>query len=88
MRERRILGKVKQNVIIKQDEKGNKIVFIRDILFAGKRKIDWKQVKEYLKQNTVWMQNMDGIVILQDLRYQFIMKREKLCIIIFFVQKC
>lgn len=35
------------NVII--DAEGNKIVFINDIRFKGKRKIDWKEVKLYLQ---------------------------------------
>ena len=29
---------------------GNKIVMINDIIFKGKRGIDWKDVEKYLKQ--------------------------------------
>ena len=29
---------------------GNKIVMINDIIFKGKRGIDWKDVVKYLKQ--------------------------------------
>ena len=29
---------------------GNKIVFIHDIIFKGKRSIEWSEVEEYLKQ--------------------------------------
>lgn len=35
---------------IKIDEKGNKVVVIDKILFAGKRKIDWDAVEDYLKR--------------------------------------
>lgn len=38
----------KVNVI--EDLDGNKIVFIHDIRFKGKRSVDWKDVEAYLKQ--------------------------------------
>lgn len=38
----------KDNIII--DEKGRKIVIINNILFRGKRQIDWKDVEKYLKR--------------------------------------
>ena len=40
----------KRNVEIITDKKGNKYVLINDIRFRGKRNIDWKDVKNYLKQ--------------------------------------
>ena len=33
-----------------EDLDGNKIVFIHDIIFKGKRSIKWEDVEEYLKQ--------------------------------------
>ena len=48
--ERCRLGTVKRNISIKQDENDNRIVVIHGIRFTGKRNIDWKCVKEYLKQ--------------------------------------
>ncbi len=36
------------NVIIDLD--GNKIVVVNDIIFKGKRNVNWKDVEEYLKQ--------------------------------------
>lgn len=33
-----------------EDLDGNKIVFIHDIIFKGKRSIEWSEVEEYLKQ--------------------------------------
>ena len=33
-----------------EDIDGNKIVFIHDIRFKGKRSVDWKDVEAYLKQ--------------------------------------
>lgn len=38
-----------RKVSIVTDLDGRKIVFIHDILFKGKRKVDWKEVKNYLK---------------------------------------
>lgn len=40
--------RTKVNVI--EDLNGNKIVFIQDIIFKGKRSIDWVEVEQYLKQ--------------------------------------
>ncbi len=39
-----------RNVNIVEDLNGKKIVVIYDIRFRGKRKIDWGEVEEYLKQ--------------------------------------
>jgi len=39
-----------RNVNIIVDADGNKIVLINDIVFKGKRKIDWEEVKEYLQR--------------------------------------
>ena len=39
----------RRNVSIIQDVDGNNIVIINDIRFKGKRSIDWKDVREYLK---------------------------------------
>lgn len=38
-----------RNVIITEDTEGKKIVVINQIRFAGKRLINWEDVKEYLK---------------------------------------
>lgn len=39
-----------RNVSVIQDTDGNNIVIINDIIFKGKRSINWKDVREYLKQ--------------------------------------
>ena len=39
----------RRNVSVIQDADGNNIVIINDIRFKGKRSIDWKDVREYLK---------------------------------------
>jgi DNA-binding XRE family transcriptional regulator len=39
----------KRSVSVIQDVDGNNIVIINDIRFKGKRSIDWKDVREYLK---------------------------------------
>lgn len=36
-------------VCIAEGEDGKKIVVINNILFKGKRKIDWEEVEKYLK---------------------------------------
>ncbi len=41
--------KGRRNVSVIQDVDGNNIVIINDIRFKGKRSIDWKDVREYLK---------------------------------------
>ena len=38
-----------RNVNIITDLKGNKIVLINDIIFQGKRSVNWDDVKEYLE---------------------------------------
>ena len=38
------------NIDIVRDLNGDKIVFIHDIVFKGKRSIDWEEVERYLKQ--------------------------------------
>ena len=40
----------KRNVSVIQDADGNKIVVINDIVFKGKRSIQWEDVEEYLKR--------------------------------------
>ena len=40
----------RRNVSVIQDVDGNNIVIINDIRFKGKRSIDWKEVREYLKE--------------------------------------
>lgn len=42
--------KIKRNVSVIQDIDGNNIVMISDIRFKGKRSVDWKDVREYLKE--------------------------------------
>ena len=44
-----ISKKNKRNVSVIQDIDGNNIVVINDIIFKGKRSINWKDVREYLK---------------------------------------
>ncbi|MBQ3583126.1 MAG: hypothetical protein IJA27_00250 [Lachnospiraceae bacterium] len=39
-----------RNISIMVDSNGRKIVVIHDIIFKGKRKIDWKDVEQYLKR--------------------------------------
>ncbi|MCR5430648.1 MAG: hypothetical protein K6E58_05420 [Eubacterium sp.] len=43
------MSKEKRNISIIKDAEENKIVMINDIKFKGKRRIDWDDVKEYLK---------------------------------------
>ena len=42
--------KQQRNVSVVQDIDGNNIVVINDIRFKGKRSIDWKEVRAYLKE--------------------------------------
>ena len=43
-------NKNKRSVSVIQDAEGNNIVIINDIKFKGKRSVDWKDVREYLKK--------------------------------------
>lgn len=43
-------GEENRNISIIKDADGNKIVMINDIRFKGKRRVDWEDVKDYLKQ--------------------------------------
>lgn len=49
-----------RNVSVIQDIDGNNIVLINDIRFKGKRSINWKEVREYLKkiQNLLFLYMM------------------------------
>ena len=40
----------KRNVSIIHDAEGNKIVLINDIIFKGKRSVEWADVEKYLRQ--------------------------------------
>lgn len=40
----------KRNISIIRDAEGKKIVLVNDIVFKGKRNINWDEVKEYLKR--------------------------------------
>lgn len=42
--------KQQRNVSVIQDIDGNNIVVINDFQFKGKRSIDWKEVRAYLKK--------------------------------------
>ena len=42
--------KIKRNVSVIQDIDGNNIVMINDIVFKGKRSIEWTDVEKYLRQ--------------------------------------
>ena len=44
------MGKRNRNIAIIRDADGNSIVVINDVVFKGKRRIDWDAVQEYLKQ--------------------------------------
>ena len=48
--ENNVSRKNKRNVSVTQDIDGNNIVVINDIIFKGKRSINWKDVREYLKE--------------------------------------
>ena len=41
---------IRRNVSVVQDAEGNNIVIINDIRFKGKRSVDWKDVRNYLKE--------------------------------------
>jgi len=41
---------VERKVSVVEDLDGNRIVFIHDIRFKGKRSVEWSDVEEYLKQ--------------------------------------
>lgn len=41
---------MKRNVNVITDVNGNKIVMINDIIFKGKRSVNWNEVEEYLKR--------------------------------------
>ena len=43
-------GKTQRNVLIIQDIDGNQIVLINDVIFKGKRSVEWKDVEKYLRQ--------------------------------------
>ena len=40
----------KRNVSIMKDADGNKIALIHEIIFSGKRNINWEEVECYLKK--------------------------------------
>lgn len=42
--------KIKRNVSVIQDVDGNNIVMINDIVFKGKRSVEWSDVEKYLRQ--------------------------------------
>lgn len=44
------MERMKRNVSVIQDADGNKIVVVNDVIFKGKRSIEWKDVEAYLKQ--------------------------------------
>ncbi len=41
---------MQRKVNVVEDLDGNKIVFIHDIIFKGKRSVEWADVEVYLKQ--------------------------------------
>ena len=45
------MEKKNRNVSIIKDTNGNNIVMINDIIFHGKRSIDWDDVEKYLKEH-------------------------------------
>lgn len=40
-----------RNISVIKDADGNRIVVINDILFKGKRSVNWDDVREYLKHD-------------------------------------
>ncbi len=40
---------MERTVDVIKDLNGNKLVIINDIIFKGKRKIEWKDVKQYIR---------------------------------------
>lgn len=42
-------GHMERNIDVIKDAEGNNIVIINDIIFKGKRSINWEDVKKYLK---------------------------------------
>ena len=41
---------MERKINVVEDLDGNKIVFIHDIRFKGKRSVEWSDVEEYLKK--------------------------------------
>ena len=41
---------MQRNVNVVEDLEGNKIVVIHDVIFKGKRTMEWTDVEEYLKR--------------------------------------
>lgn len=41
---------MKRKIDVIKDLDGNKIVFIHDVRFKGRRSIDWLDVEQYLRQ--------------------------------------
>lgn len=39
-----------RNVQVVTDLNGNKVVMICDVIFSGKRNVNWKEVEQYLRQ--------------------------------------
>ena len=56
----------KRNVSVIQDVDGNNIVIINDIRFKGKRSVDWKDVREYLKEHVGLKRIMNEYDISED----------------------
>ena len=52
---------------IAQDEYGNKVVLIPNIIFSNRQNIDWKEVEVYLRQ---YIGEMVGIIIRHALRFR------------------
>ncbi|MFI3173042.1 MAG: hypothetical protein R3Y58_11850 [Eubacteriales bacterium] len=41
---------MQRNINIIEDLEGNKIVVIHDVIFRGRKSIDWQEVKNYLEK--------------------------------------
>ncbi len=80
---------MERNVSIIRDADGNKIVVINDILFKGKRKINWDDVKNYLTRYVgefyMIAENEDIIYIGSDLHCPCMVMKEKLRGTMFFM---
>lgn len=84
------------NVSVIQDIDGNNIVVINDIRFKGKRSIDWKEVRAYLKEYvgdfykvaSTGDAKMVGIDIMRISQYQYMVTMERWKDIMFSMHLC
>lgn len=88
--------KQQRNVSVVQDIDGNNIVVINDIRFKGKRSIDWKEVRAYLKEYvgdfykvaSTGDAKMAGIDIMRISQYRYMVTMERWKDIMFSMHLC